>query len=50
MQTNITISNDGVLTFPEELIEMTGWEEGDVLKWNENPDGSWTLTKETDDD
>ena len=50
MQTNITISDDGVLTFPEELIETTGWKEGDVLSWSENPDGSWTLTKAENDD
>ena len=50
MQTTITISDDGVLTFPEELIETTGWKEGDVLEWIDNQDGSWTLTKAENDD
>lgn len=49
MQTTITIDNDGVLTFPDEIIQATGWKEGDVLEWNENPDGSWSLTKAEDD-
>ncbi len=51
MQTTITIDSDGVLTFPDEIIQATGWKEGDMLEWSENPDGSWSLTKaETDFD
>ena len=34
-----------VLTFPEELIAEVGWTAGDSIKWSDNNDGSWTLTK-----
>jgi bifunctional DNA-binding transcriptional regulator/antitoxin component of YhaV-PrlF toxin-antitoxin module len=33
------------ITFPEELIVSTGWEEGDVLQWNVNKDGSVFVEK-----
>lgn len=49
MQTTITIDSDGVLTFPDEIIQATGWKEGDMLEWSENPDGSWSLKKAEDD-
>jgi len=45
MKTTVTIDNDGVLTFPDELIKETGWKEGDVLLWIDNHDGSWSLKK-----
>ena len=38
-------TGDGILTFPPDLLETTGWEEGDVINWEDNKDGSWTLTK-----
>ena len=37
--------DDGVLTFPDELIEELGWKEGDVLQWIDNKDGSFSLVK-----
>jgi bifunctional DNA-binding transcriptional regulator/antitoxin component of YhaV-PrlF toxin-antitoxin module len=39
-------TGDGILTFPEDLIEQAGWKEGDVLNWIDNKDGTWTLFKE----
>ena len=33
------------ITFPEELITSTGWEEGDILQWNVNKDGSVFVEK-----
>jgi len=45
LSTTLTISDDGILTFPEELLEKTQWKEGDMLNWIDNHDGSWTLTK-----
>jgi hypothetical protein len=41
----LTIDKDGVLTFPEEIIKRTGWQEGDILDWIDNGDGSFTLQK-----
>ena len=45
MRTTLIIDNDGVLTFTPELLEETGWKEGDVLKWIDNKDGSFSLVK-----
>jgi hypothetical protein len=38
-------TGDAMITFPPELLEQTGWIEGDTLSWNDNGNGSWTLTK-----
>lgn len=38
-------TGDAVITFPEDLLEHTGWKEGDTLEWKDNRDGSWTLEK-----
>jgi hypothetical protein len=40
-------SGDLVLPFPQDFLEATGWKEGDTLDWNDNGDGSWSLTKIT---
>lgn len=33
------------VTFPEDLLEAANLREGDIVEWNENADGSYTLTK-----
>lgn len=38
-------TGNAVITFPEDLLEHTGWKEGDTLEWKDNGDGSWTLEK-----
>lgn len=38
-------TGDAILTFPPELLEETGWKEGDILEWTDRGDGSWLLTK-----
>ena len=38
-------TGDGILTFPPDLIEQSGWKEGDVLEWIDKGDGSWQLIK-----
>jgi bifunctional DNA-binding transcriptional regulator/antitoxin component of YhaV-PrlF toxin-antitoxin module len=48
MRTTLTVDDDGVLTFPDELIEKLGWKEGDVLQWIDNKDGSFSLVKPND--
>jgi len=45
MKTTLTIDDDGVLTFPPELLEVTGWKEGDMLQWIDRKDGSFELRK-----
>lgn len=45
MNTTLTIDDDGVLTFPPEILEVTGWKDGDVLEWIDREDGSFELRK-----
>ena len=40
---------DQYIEFPKELMDEVGWEDGDVLIWIPNDDGSWTLKKKTDE-
>ena len=41
----LKIDEDGILTFPDEFLEKTGWKEGDELEWIDNNDGSFSLQK-----
>lgn len=34
------------ITFPEEMIDRLGWEQGDVLEWVINKDGSVLLQRQ----
>ena len=38
-------TGDGILTFPEDLLESAGWKEGDIIQWIDLKDGSWQLKK-----
>lgn len=38
-------TGDAILQFPPDLLANMGWKEGDILEWNDNGDGSWSLTK-----
>jgi bifunctional DNA-binding transcriptional regulator/antitoxin component of YhaV-PrlF toxin-antitoxin module len=33
------------LTLPDELVQSIGWEEGNVVEWRVNKDGSVSLEK-----
>ena len=46
MRTTLTIENTEFLTFTPEILDATGWKEGDVLEWIDNNDGSFTLVKQ----
>ena len=46
ISTVLNVDDDGILTFPPELLKETGWEEGDSLQWIDNEDGSFTLRKD----
>jgi bifunctional DNA-binding transcriptional regulator/antitoxin component of YhaV-PrlF toxin-antitoxin module len=39
------INDDGVLTFPDELVELQNWKEGDEINFDILPDGTLILTK-----
>ena len=45
MRTTLIVDDDGILTFPDEMIEKLGWKEGDMLEWIDNKDGSFSLVK-----
>lgn len=34
-----------VLPFSDEMLGEVGWQEGDVLEWIDNKNGSWSLVK-----
>ena len=53
MRWTITVEEDPktgdlLLPLPEDMLKLQGWVEGDVLEWNDNGDGSWSLTKVSD--
>lgn len=41
--------DEAYITFPQEEMERLGWEEGDVLSWDDNGDGSFTVSKKQKD-
>jgi len=38
-------TGDTILQLPEELIQLQGWKEGDVINWENQDDGSWSISK-----
>ena len=44
-------SNTGDLILPltDEMLKEVGWQEGDVIEWINNNDGSWSLVKQKDE-
>ena len=45
MEWTTVVDDEGVLTFPPDMIEKLGWKEGDTLEWINNADGTYTLKK-----
>jgi len=41
-------TGDSILNFPPDMLEETGWKEGDTLIWKDLEDGTWSLTKKND--
>ena len=39
------VTGDLLLPFTDEILADLGWQEGDVLEWVDNKDGSWSLVK-----
>jgi bifunctional DNA-binding transcriptional regulator/antitoxin component of YhaV-PrlF toxin-antitoxin module len=39
------VSGEYFVTFPDELIELTGWKTDDVIRWVDNNDGTFSLVK-----
>jgi hypothetical protein len=43
----LPVDDDYNITFPEDLIEQTGWKEGDTLQWIPQDDDSFIMKKVT---
>jgi len=39
-------TGDAILNLPDDLLTQAGWQEGDVINWIDNKDGTWSLFKE----
>lgn len=48
----LSLDEEGVISFPADLMNDMGWDEGTVLSWKVEPDGSIQLksTSHPDDD
>ena len=42
------IDDEGMLTIPENILKENGWEEGDVLEFIDNCNGSFSIRKQND--
>jgi bifunctional DNA-binding transcriptional regulator/antitoxin component of YhaV-PrlF toxin-antitoxin module len=43
----LPVDDDYNITFPEDLLEQTGWKEGDTLQWIPQGDNSFIMKKST---
>ena len=43
------VNEEGVLIFPDELWNLTGWKEGDTVEFVDQDNGSFLLRKVGDD-
>jgi hypothetical protein len=39
------LTGDSIIQFPDDFLAVTGWQEGDVIEWIDNKDGTWTIRK-----
>jgi hypothetical protein len=42
-------NGDAIIPLPPEMLEELGWKEGDTIDWKDNGNGSFSLTKKTED-
>ena len=40
-------TGDLIMPIPQEVLDLQGWGEGDLLEWTDRGDGSWQLTKKS---
>jgi hypothetical protein len=43
-------TGDMILPLPEDLMESQGFEVGDILKWKDNKDGSYSISKKVSEE
>jgi len=41
----LEVDENGIITFPPEMLEELGWKAGDKLLWRDNKNGTWSLIK-----
>lgn len=41
----VSVDAEGVLTFPDGLLDQLGWKEGDEIKFIDQEDGSFLMEK-----
>jgi bifunctional DNA-binding transcriptional regulator/antitoxin component of YhaV-PrlF toxin-antitoxin module len=39
----LSVDEEGLISFPEDLMNVMGWNEGTALEWQVEPDGSIML-------
>ena len=44
-QWTLQVQDDGILEFPPDFIEETGWKDGDRIQWIDRKDGSFEMKK-----
>ena len=50
LMTKLVVEDDGVLNLPDDLLEEMGWKDGDLLVWEDQGDGSFSLRKHTENE
>ncbi len=45
LEVEMTPEGEPFISFNDEILEHTGWKEGDELEWIDRGDGSWELKK-----
>ena len=45
----VEVDEEGMINFPDELLNQLGWKEGDVVEWVDNEDGSLTISWDSSD-
>jgi hypothetical protein len=40
-------TGDLIMPIPQEVLDLQGWSEGDLLEWIDRQDGTWQLQKKS---
>lgn len=41
------VTKELILPFTPDMLSQVGWDFGDTIIWEDNEDGSWSLTKKS---
>jgi hypothetical protein len=48
MSKTVTVIQDGddlILPLPDDMMDEVGWKIGDTVRWKDNGDGTWSISK-----